>query len=152
MHITSNNTIAGTQWHEFPDTGSVPLVADMSSDIMWRPIDVSKFGLIYAGAQKNLGPSGIAVVIVRKDLIENGRKDIPKIFQYRTHADAGSLYNTPPTLLGLPASQRARGGQAGRGPCRHGEEKPPEGGASVQRDRRTPRLLPVARWTRRAGR
>jgi len=98
VHITSNNTIAGTQWHEFPDTGSVPLVADMSSDIMWKPIDVSKFGIIYAGAQKNLGPRGIAVVIVRKDLIEGGRKDIPKIFQYRTHADKQSLYHTPPTF------------------------------------------------------
>src|ERR1051325_4163876 len=69
-HITSNNTIFGTQWSEFPNTGNVPLVADMSSDLMWRPIDVSKFGLIYAGAQKNLGPSGLCVVIVRKDLVE----------------------------------------------------------------------------------
>ncbi|HEX5098521.1 MAG TPA: 3-phosphoserine/phosphohydroxythreonine transaminase [Polyangiaceae bacterium] len=97
-HITSNNTIFGTQWDKFPDTGSVPLVADMSSDIMWRPIDVSKFGLIYAGAQKNLGPSGLVVVIVRKDLVEGGRKDIPTIFQYRTHAENNSLYNTPPTF------------------------------------------------------
>ncbi|MFO7180408.1 MAG: 3-phosphoserine/phosphohydroxythreonine transaminase [Pseudomonadota bacterium] len=98
VHITSNNTIAGTQWHEFPDVGNVPLVADMSSDIMWRPIDVSKFGLIYAGAQKNLGPSGLAVVIVRKDLVASGRSDIPTILQYRTHADNNSLYNTPPTF------------------------------------------------------
>jgi phosphoserine aminotransferase len=97
-HITSNNTIFGTQWDKFPNTGNVPLVADMSSDLMWRPIDVSKFGLIYAGAQKNLGPSGLVVVIVRKDLVENGRKDIPVIFQYRTHADNNSLYNTPPTF------------------------------------------------------
>jgi phosphoserine aminotransferase len=97
-HITSNNTIFGTQWHDFPSTGSVPLVADMSSDIMWRPIDVSKFGLIYAGAQKNLGPSGLVVVIVRKDLVEGGRKDIPTIFQYRTHVENNSLYNTPPTF------------------------------------------------------
>jgi phosphoserine aminotransferase len=97
-HITSNNTIFGTQWHEFPDTGSVPLIADMSSDIMWRPIDVSKFGLIYAGAQKNLGPSGLVLVIVRKDLVEAGRKDIPTIFQYRTHVENNSLYNTPPTF------------------------------------------------------
>ncbi len=97
-HITSNNTIFGTQWHEFPNTGSVPLVADMSSDIMWRPIDVSKFGLIYAGAQKNLGPSGLVVVIVRKELVAAGRQDIPVIFQYRTHADNNSLYNTPPTF------------------------------------------------------
>ena len=97
-HITSNNTIFGTQWHEFPDTGSVPLVADMSSDLCWRPIDVSKFGLIYAGAQKNLGPSGLVVVIVKKELVANGRKDIPTIFQYRIHAENNSLYNTPPTF------------------------------------------------------
>jgi phosphoserine aminotransferase len=96
VHITSNNTIAGTQWHAFPDTGNVPLVADMSSDLMWRPIDVSKFGVIYAGAQKNLGPAGITLVIVRKDLVERGRKDIPAIFQYRTHAAENSLSNTPP--------------------------------------------------------
>jgi phosphoserine aminotransferase len=97
-HITSNNTIFGTQWSEFPNPGNVPLIADMSSDIAWRPIDVSKFGLIYAGAQKNLGPSGLCVVIVRKDLVEGGRKDIPTIFQYRTHAENNSLYNTPPTF------------------------------------------------------
>jgi phosphoserine aminotransferase len=97
-HITTNNTIFGTQWHEFPNTGNVPLIADMSSDIMWRPIDVSKFGLIYAGAQKNLGPSGLVVVIVRKDLVAAGRQDIPVIFQYRTHSENNSLYNTPPTF------------------------------------------------------
>jgi phosphoserine aminotransferase len=98
VHITSNNTIFGTQWQVFPETGSVPLVADMSSDIMWRPFDVSKFGLIYAGAQKNLGPSGVTLVVVRKDLVAQGRSDIPKIFQYRTHAAENSLYNTPPTF------------------------------------------------------
>jgi len=98
VHITTNNTIAGTQWHYVPDTGSVPLVADMSSDILWRPIDVSKFGLIYAGAQKNMGPSGVTVVIVRKDLVESGRTDIPAIFRYKTHAENDSLYNTPPTF------------------------------------------------------
>ncbi|HET9934611.1 MAG TPA: 3-phosphoserine/phosphohydroxythreonine transaminase, partial [Polyangiaceae bacterium] len=92
------NTIFGSQWHEIPNTGSVPLVADMSSDIMWRPMDVSKFGLIYAGAQKNLGPSGLVVVIVRKDLVASGRQDIPVIFQYRTHSENNSLYNTPPTF------------------------------------------------------
>ncbi len=98
VHITSNNTIFGTQWHWWPEVGTVPLVADMSSDIMWRPIDVTKFGLIYAGAQKNLGPSGVTLVIARKDLVEAGRKDIPVIFQYRTHAENNSLYNTPPTF------------------------------------------------------
>jgi phosphoserine aminotransferase len=98
VHITSNNTLFGTQWSAFPDTGAVPLVADMSSDFMWRKFDVSRFGLIYAGAQKNVGPSGIVVVIARKDLVEAGRKDIPKIFRYKTHADNKSLYNTPPTF------------------------------------------------------
>ena len=115
VHITSNNTLFGTQWHDFPDTGAVPLVADMSSDIAWRPIDVSKFGLIYAGAQKNLGPSGLVVVIARKDLVENGRKDIPVIFQYRTQAENNSMYNTPPTfsvymLRNVLAEVKASGG------------------------------------------
>lgn len=98
VHITSNNTLFGTQWFDFPDTGDVPLVADMSSDFMWRKFDVSKFALVYAGAQKNVGPSGLAVVLARKDLVEAGRRDIPKIFRYETHADARSLYNTPPTF------------------------------------------------------
>ena len=98
VHITSNNTIFGTQWQQFPDVGKVPLIADMSSDIGWRPIDVSKFGLIYAGAQKNLGPSGLVVVFIQKQLVERGRKDIPVIFQYRTHSENNSLYNTPPTF------------------------------------------------------
>lgn len=94
-HITSNETIEGIQWKTFPDTPS-PLVADMSSDILSRPLDVSKFGLIYAGAQKNIGPAGVTLVIVRKDLVEKGRTDIPAIFQYRTHLENNSLYNTPP--------------------------------------------------------
>lgn len=98
VHMTTNNTIYGTQFFTYPVTGSVPLIADMSSDILCRKIDVSKFGLIYAGAQKNIGPSGITVVIVRKSLVEAGRKDIPKIFQYRTQAENNSLYNTCPTF------------------------------------------------------
>jgi phosphoserine aminotransferase len=98
VHLTSNNTLYGSQWFDFPDTGNVPLVGDMSSDFLWRKFDVSRFGLIYAGAQKNAGPSGIVIVIVRKDLVESGRKDIPKIFRYKTHAETRSLYNTPPTF------------------------------------------------------
>ncbi|WP_285767644.1 3-phosphoserine/phosphohydroxythreonine transaminase [Peribacillus sp. SI8-4] len=97
LHITSNNTIYGTQWKEFPETGDVPLVADMSSDILSKKIDVSKFGLIYAGAQKNLGPSGITVVIIRKDLIKD-IDSIPSMLNYSIHAKNNSLYNTPPTL------------------------------------------------------
>jgi len=103
LHLTSNETIHGVQFNvdpgrPFPDTRSVPLVADMSSDFLWRRFDVSRFGIVYAGAQKNIGPSGVVVAIVRKDLVERGRKDVPKIFQFRTHAENRSLYNTPPTF------------------------------------------------------
>jgi phosphoserine aminotransferase len=99
LHVTSNNTLFGTQWQQFPTPkNGVPLIADMSSDILSRPLDVSKFGLIYAGAQKNVGPSGIVVVIVDKKLVSSARTDIPKIFRYSTHAKERSLYNTPPTF------------------------------------------------------
>ena len=98
VHITSNNTIMGTQFFDFPDTGKVPLVVDMSSDILWRPIDVSKFGLIYAGAQKNMGPAGITVIIIRKDLIEKTRTDLPSILRYAEIAKNNSLQNTITTF------------------------------------------------------
>ncbi|MWC26855.1 3-phosphoserine/phosphohydroxythreonine transaminase [Paenibacillus sp. MMS18-CY102] len=98
LHITSNETIEGTQFTTYPDTGNVPLVADMSSDILCRPVDVSKFGLIYAGAQKNLGPSGVTIVIVREDLAANSPKTIPTMLRYDTHAKNDSLYNTPPSF------------------------------------------------------
>lgn len=95
VHITSNETIAGTQWKQFPRTES-PLVADMSSDILSRPLDVNQFGLIYAGAQKNLGPAGVTLVIIRKDLAERVSAKVPTIFRYKTHLEENSLYNTPP--------------------------------------------------------
>ena len=103
LHLTTNETIDGVQYATapgamFPSFGTVPVVGDMSSDIAWRPIDVRQFGLIYAGAQKNLGPSGVTVVIIRRDLVEAGRTDIPVIFQYRTTSRHTSLYNTPPTF------------------------------------------------------
>ncbi|WP_462409316.1 3-phosphoserine/phosphohydroxythreonine transaminase [Neobacillus sp. Marseille-QA0830] len=98
IHLTSNNTIYGTEWHDFPDTGDVPLVADMSSDIFSKPFDVSKFSLIYAGAQKNLGPSGVTVVIIRKDLLEKANTNIPTMLKYSTFSKNNSLYNTPPTF------------------------------------------------------
>ncbi len=98
VHITSNNTIFGTQWQNFPEVVGAPLIADMSSDILCKPIDVSKFGLIYAGAQKNLGPSGVTVVIIRKDLIGKAPESVPTMLDYKTHAGNNSLYNTPPTL------------------------------------------------------
>jgi phosphoserine aminotransferase len=98
LHICSNNTVYGTQWAEFPDTGTVPLIADMTSDILCRAVDVSRFGMIYAAAQKNLGPSGVTAVIIRKDLIERARRDIPSIWRYAIHAQHASLYYTPTTF------------------------------------------------------
>lgn len=105
LHVTSNETIHGVQWPEadFPDrlcdaAGAVPVVCDMSSDFGWRKLDLSRFAMVYAGAQKNIGPSGVVLVLAKKDLIARGRKDIPKIFQARTHADNASLYNTPSTF------------------------------------------------------
>ena len=96
VHIASNNTIYGTQWQKYPDTGDIPLVCDMSSDMMSRKVDIKKFGIIFAGAQKNIGPAGLTLVIVREDLIERAPTNIPTMVQYRTHAAKDSLYNTPP--------------------------------------------------------
>lgn len=105
VHITTNNTIEGTEWHSLPDVGDAPLVADASSDILSRPIDVNRFGLLYAGAQKNLGPSGVTLVIVRDDLLARSPDSLPVMLNYRVQAEHNSLYNTPPTfgiyLLGL---------------------------------------------------
>lgn len=98
LHLTSNNTIFGTQWQDFPDTGAVPLIADMSSDLLCKPLDVSKFGLIYAGAQKNLGPAGVTVIIIRRDLLEKANKNLPAMLRYSTFAKDNSLYNTPPAF------------------------------------------------------
>jgi phosphoserine aminotransferase len=98
VHVTSNNTLFGTQYHAFPETAGVPLVADMSSDILSRRIDVSRFGLIYAAAQKNLGPAGVTVVIVARDWLARARTDIPEVLQYGVHARESSLYNTAPTF------------------------------------------------------
>ncbi|MCH7990218.1 MAG: 3-phosphoserine/phosphohydroxythreonine transaminase, partial [Planctomycetes bacterium] len=99
VHFTSNNTICGTQFSSEP---AIPqesfLVCDASSDIFSRPIDVNKYGIIYAGAQKNLGPSGVTLVIIRNDLVEQGPSDIPTMLQYRTHAEKDSMFNTPPTF------------------------------------------------------
>ena len=105
LHYTSNETIGGVEFHDIPDAGGLPLVSDMSSDILSRPLDVSRFGLIYAGAQKNMGPAGICVVIVRDDLVGQAMPGTPGIFDYQKQAENGSMLNTPPTypwyLLGL---------------------------------------------------
>ena len=98
VHVTSNNTIAGTQWPVMPDTGDVPLVVDASSDILSRPLDVARHGVIYAGAQKNLGPAGVTAVIIRRDLAERGPASLPKLMRYAVHAKGGSRANTPPVF------------------------------------------------------
>jgi phosphoserine aminotransferase len=118
VHITTNNTIEGTQWKTLPEVGDVPLVADASSDIFHGPVDVGGFGLLYAGAQKNLGPSGVTLVIVREDLLARSRDTLPIFLNYKIHADNNSLYNTPPTfgiyILGLTMKWlKSQGGLAG---------------------------------------
>ena len=118
VHITTNNTIEGTEWKTLPQVGDAPLVADASSDIFHGPIDVGRFGLIYAGAQKNLGPSGVTLVIVREDLLGRSRDTLPTFLNYKIHAENNSLYNTPPTfgvyILGLTMKWlKSQGGLAG---------------------------------------
>jgi len=120
VHITSNNTIFGTQWNELPSFGQVPLIADMSSDILNKPFVAENFAMIYAGAQKNLGPSGVTVVIIRKDLLENNPKNITTMLRYETHSKNDSLYNTPPSfsvyMLNLVLKWlKAQGGLVGIG-------------------------------------
>ena len=105
FYICANNTIYGTKFNEFPKTGDVPLIADFSSSIMSEKIDVSKFGLIFAGAQKNLGPAGVCLVIIRDDLVGKAPETTPTMMNYQTHVDNGSMFNTPPTyaiyIMGL---------------------------------------------------
>jgi phosphoserine aminotransferase len=115
VHMTSNNTIEGTECRDLPDVGSVPLVSDTSSDMFSRPIDVTRHALIYAGAQKNMGPAGVTVVIIRADLLQRSQKALPTMLNYAVHAENGSLYNTPPAFavyaLGLVMKWlRAQGG------------------------------------------
>lgn len=97
FYICANNTIFGTEWHYDPNTGDVPVVADMSSNILSKPVDISKYGMIYAGAQKNMGPAGMAVVIIREDLMGHYRENMPVLLDYQLMADKNSMYNTPPT-------------------------------------------------------
>ena len=98
VHLTSNNTIYGTQWKYIPDCGKIPLVADMSSDILSREVEMDRFSLVYAGAQKNLGPAGVTTVIIKKDILERANENLPAMLSYKVHAKANSLYNTPPTF------------------------------------------------------
>ncbi len=96
VHVTSNNTIFGTQLKEFPDTGDVPLVSDMSSDFLSRKLDYSKFDLIYGGAQKNIGPAGVTMVVIKNEFVEKAKEENPTLLKYKTHVDKDSLFNTPP--------------------------------------------------------
>jgi phosphoserine aminotransferase len=129
VHITSNNTIFGTQWRDLPDVGDAPLVNDTSSDMFSRPIDVARHGLIYAGAQKNMGPAGVTVVIIRDDLLERSQASLPTMLNYAVHAENNSLYNTPAVFAvyivglvmkwlkgqgGLAAIARVNGRKAGK--------------------------------------
>ncbi len=118
VHITTNNTIEGTEWTDLPATGQVPLVADASSNIFSRPMPFDRFGLLYAGAQKNLGPSGVTLVLIRQDLLERSPANLPTMMNYKVQAENNSLYNTPPTfgiyLLGLTMKWlKSLGGLAG---------------------------------------
>jgi phosphoserine aminotransferase len=98
VHLCTNETIGGVEYHWVPDTGTVPVVADMSSHLLSRPVDVRRYGVIYAGAQKNIGPAGLTLVIVRRDLLGHARADTPAVFDYTVQAEAGSMYNTPATF------------------------------------------------------
>ena len=117
LHITGNNTIEGTEYQEYPDTGDVPLIADLSSDILSRPIPMEKFSLIYAGAQKNIGPAGVVVIIARRDFVKNREKTLPSMMNYEIQMNKNSTYNTPPVfgvyIVGLVAKWlKAQGGLA----------------------------------------
>ena len=151
VHMTSNNTIDGTEYKTLPDVGDVPLVSDTSSDMFSRPIDVARHALIYAGAQKNIGPAGVTLVIIREDLLARSQKSLPTMLNYAVHAENGSLYNTPPAFavytLGLVMKWLlAQGGLAGD---RDGQRA--QGGEALRRDR-SHRLLPRHRRTRTAAR
>ena len=126
LHYTPNETIGGVEYHWVPNVGQVPLVADMSSNILSRPVDVSKFGLIYAGAQKNIGPSGLVIVIIREELIGKAGKSVPTMFDYKIHADNDSMYNTPPTyaiyIAGLVFQLLKRNGGLAAAEARNSEK------------------------------
>ena len=141
VHVCTNETIGGIEYHWTPDVGAVPLVADMSSHILSRPIDVSKYGVIYGGAQKNVGPAGLTLVIVRKDLLDRALAITPSAFHWKEQAENDSMLNTPPTyaiyIAGNGVRMAARAGRAG---CDR-KEKHREGEAAVRRARCEPALL-----------
>ena len=139
MHYTPNETISGVEFGYVPETGGVPLVADMSSSILSRPIDVAKFGLIYAGAQKNIGPSGLTVVIVREDLLGRARADTPHVFDYKAIADNQSMLNTPPTFAWYMAGLVFKWLKRAGGVSAIGKRNQRQGATAVCRHRRVAR-------------
>jgi phosphoserine aminotransferase len=145
VHITSNNTIKGTQYFDFPDTGDVPLVADMSSDFLWRPFDANRFGLIYAGAQKNVGPSGRVPGDGQEELGGRAAKvdHVPTMLRYATHVAKQSLYNTPPSFSIYMVRNVLRWVKANGGLAGMEAAQPGQGCAAVRRVRRALRLLPL---------
>ena len=120
VHLTSNETIQGIQWHSFPDVGDRPLISDMSSDIVSRPFDASKFSLIYAGAQKNLGPAGVTVVLIRESLLEKANKKLPTMLRYGTHVKNNSLVQYAAGLRGIHGESRIAVDREARRADRHG--------------------------------
>jgi hypothetical protein len=140
VHITTNNTIEGTEWKEPPSTGDVPLVADASSNIFSRPMDFRRFGLVYAGAQKNLGPSGLTLVLVREDLLNRSSANLPAMLNYKVQAENHSLYNTPPDIRDLPARADDAVAEVAWRPFRNRGRQRPKSGEAVRRDR-SDRLL-----------
>ena len=149
LHYTPNETISGVEFHYVPAGRGVPLVADMSSTILSRPVDVSKFGLIYAGAQKNIGPSGLTIVIARGDLLGHARAETPAVFNYQLVADEGSLLNTPPTFAWYVAGLVFKWLKKQGGLAADGRAQPGQGPGAVCRDRRL-RALPQSRREGRA--
>jgi hypothetical protein len=140
VHYTPNETIEGVEFPYVPETGGVPLVADMSSTLLSRPIDVSRYGLIYAGAQKNIGPAGLTIVIVREDLIGQPLAGTPTMFDYKTHADNDSMYNTPPTYAWYLAGLVFQWLKDLGGPGGDGGDQRAQGRGALRRHRRL-RLL-----------
>ncbi len=135
LHYTPNETIGGVEFPFVPDAGAVPLVADMSSTILSRPLEVARFGLIYAGAQKNIGPAGLTLVIVRDDLLGRARAGTPAVWDYQAVAAEGSMLNTPPTFAWYVAGLVLRWLKAQGGLPRHGRAQPRQGAAAVRGDR-----------------
>ena len=142
LHYTPNETIHGVEFHDIPDVGDVPLVADFSSSLLSRPVDVSRFGVIYGGAQKNLGPAGLAIAIIRKDLLGKHGRELPPIFELGNQAANDSMFNTPPTLSLV---HRRAGAEVAQGRGRRRRDRRaqrPQVGAALRRHRRLRRLLP----------